>query len=76
MTTCGQKYWYNDSSYCRNDNDNKIVQHPIFRMTMIIVVMILMTRVVTMRIENHNSSCCCASHMLNKLLIQHIQLTR
>jgi hypothetical protein len=49
MITCG----YNDTCYYRNDNDNKIVQLPIFRITMIMigVVMMLMTRVMIVRIK-------------------------
>ena len=54
--------------YCFNDNDNKIVQLPIFRIGMIIIVVVTLVMIVLFMTMRKCDSCY-ASRMHSKLMM-------
>jgi hypothetical protein len=62
MTTGGQNYRSIDNCYCGNDNDNKLLVPPIFRMTMLTTIITPITKkVIGMRIEKNQDRYCAPS---------------
>ena len=72
MIICGQKYRRIDNSYCGNDNDNKILVSPIFRMTMLtIAILLIMNKVIVMRTEKNHGRYCTPCIQFQLLMSSH-----